>query len=272
MNAPSSSLPVPPPLLRDFGARLALILGSGLSRLAEHLESVTRLPYAEIPGLPVSKVPGHEGAFLLGEWGGEKVILASGRVHLYEGWSAGEVSAGVRLLAASGVTTLLLTNAAGSLNPTFFPGEWMMLSDHLNLQGTSPLEGSAHFLDLSSAYDAELRSAFRRAARRENIPLREGVYAAVRGPQYETPAEVRAWRVLGADAVGMSTVPEVIQARALGLRVAGFSCLTNWGAGISNTPLSHDEVTTTGQAAAEAMIRLLRRVNLAELTSQPQPG
>lgn len=262
MNAEpeNKDTPMLPELLRDYGAQEAIILGSGLGSLANHLHLHARLPYEEIKGLPVSRVPGHAGCFLLGELAGRKVVLASGRVHLYEGWSARQVTAGVRLLAAAGVRNLVLTNAAGSLNPLFPPGQWMMISDHLNFQGTSPLEGSAHFLDLSQAYDAKWRELFRTTARFQKIPLHEGVYIALRGPQYETPAEIRAYRSLGADAVGMSTVLEVIQARALGLRVAAFSCLTNWGAGLGQEMLDHHEVMTTGKAAAESMIRLLSAV------------
>jgi purine-nucleoside phosphorylase len=182
-----------------------------------------------------------------------------GRVHLYEGHSAQEVTAGVRWLAGQGITRLVLTNAAGTLNPDFFPGTWMLLADHLNLTGTSPLHG-AEFIDLSTAYDPTWRAEFRAAAMAQGMPLSEGVYAGLRGPQYETPAEVRMLRTLGADAVGMSTVLETIQARALGLRVVALSCLTNWAAGITAAPLDHQEVLATGQQAAAAMIRLLTQV------------
>jgi purine-nucleoside phosphorylase len=182
-----------------------------------------------------------------------------GRVHLYEGHSAREVTAGVRWLAAQGVGRLVLTNAAGTLNPDFAPGTWMLLADHLNLTGASPLDG-AEFIDLSTAYDANWRAEFRAAALAQHMPLAEGVYAGLRGPQYETPAEIRMLRVQGADAVGMSTVLETIQARALGLRVVGLSCLTNWAAGITPAPLDHQEVLATGHQAAAAMICLLTRV------------
>jgi purine-nucleoside phosphorylase len=182
-----------------------------------------------------------------------------GRVHLYEGHSAQEVTAGVRWLAGQGITRLVLTNAAGTLNPDFSPGTWMLLADHLNLTGTSPLHG-AEFIDLSTAYDPTWRAEFRAAAMAQGLPLSEGVYAGLRGPQYETPAEVRMLRTLGPDAVGMSTVLETIQARALGLRVVALSCLTNWAAGITAAPLDHQEVLATGQQAAAAMIRLLTQV------------
>jgi purine-nucleoside phosphorylase len=162
-------------------------------------------------------------------------------------------------MADQGITRLILTNAAGTLNPDFPPGTWMMLSDHLNLTGVTPLEG-ADFVDLSAAYDPAWRAEFRAAALASGMPLHEGVYAGLRGPQYETPAEIRMLRALGADAVGMSTVLETIQARSLGLTVAAFSCLTNWAAGLSNTPLDHREVLATGNQAAQAMIGLLTKV------------
>jgi purine-nucleoside phosphorylase len=182
-----------------------------------------------------------------------------GRVHLYEGHAPRAVTAGVRWMAGQGIERLILTNAAGTLNPDFHPGVWMMLSDHLNLTGASPLEG-ADFVDLSAAYDPAWRSGFREAAAARGMPLYEGVYAGLRGPQYETPAEIRMLRAMGADAVGMSTVLETIQARSLGLPVAAFSCLTNWAAGISATPLDHQEVLATGKQSAQAMIGLLGKV------------
>jgi purine-nucleoside phosphorylase len=197
---------------------------------------------------------------------GTPVVLMKGRVHLYEGHSARDATAGVRWLAAQGVSRLILTNAAGTLNPDFAPGTWMLLADHLNLTATSPLHG-AEFIDLSAAYDPAWRSEFRAAAAAQAMPLPEGVYAGLRGPQYETPAEVRMLRTLGADAVGMSTVLETIQARALGLRVVGLSCLTNWAAGITAAPLDHHEVLATGKQAAAAMIRLLTQV----LAGEPAP-
>jgi purine-nucleoside phosphorylase len=187
------------------------------------------------------------------------VLLMMGRVHLYEGHPPRTVTAGVRWMARQGVRRLILTNAAGTLKPAFQPGSWMMLSDHLNLTATSPLEGP-DFVDLTSAYDPAWRAEFRAAASASNIPLPEGVYAGLRGPQYETPAEIRLLRTLGADAVGMSTVLETIQARALGLPVAAFSCLTNWAAGISPAPLDHHEVLQAGNQAAQAMVGLLTTV------------
>lgn len=237
------------------------MLGSGLAGLLSHVEIIERMPAPEL-GLPVSTVPGHRGELVLAAAGTMRCAILSGRVHLYEGRSEQEVTAGIRLLTALGVKLVILTNAAGSLNPSFEPGTWMMISDHLNLTGASPLIGP-HFLDLSEVYSARLRRCFAAAAERHGIPLHEGVYAGLRGPQYETPAEIRMLRTLGADAVGMSTVLEAIQARALEAEVAGFSCLTNWAAGLSGA-LSHEEVLRTGQAAAESLITLLLR-GLADL-------
>lgn len=235
-----------------------LVLGSGLGPLADAVE-VTREVLFEEAGLPVSSVPGHAGKFIFGTLEGAPVVLMKGRVHLYEGHPAKVVTGGVRWMAEQGITGLILTNAAGTLNPGFPPGSWMMLSDHLNLTATTPLEG-ASFVDMTVAYDADWRDAFRMAAAEIGMSLHEGVYAGLRGPQYETPAEVRMVRGLGADAVGMSTVLETIQARALGLPVVGFSCLTNWGAGMSGENLDHHEVLETGKAAAQAMIDLLGKV------------
>lgn len=244
--------------VEKFGAKIAIVLGSGLNAFADSLEIEETIPYSAIPGLPVSSVPGHAGAFSLTRIDGSPLLVARGRVHLYEGWTPAEVTAGVRLIRGAGIRRLLLTNAAGTLNPAFPPGQWMMLSDHLNLTGTSPLIGGPNFVDLTNAYAPALRSLFREAAGTANIPLHEGVYASLPGPQYETPAEIRMLRTLGADAVGMSTVLETIQARALGMEVAAFSCLTNWAAGITGESLSHDEVTETGSSAASQFASILR--------------
>jgi purine-nucleoside phosphorylase len=255
MTTEFNDLPEP---LEAFGARTAIVLGSGLNSFADALEIEATIPYDTIAGLPASRVPGHAGAFALARVNGHPLLLARGRVHLYEGWSAREVTTAVRLLHRIGVTRLILTNAAGTLNPAFPPGQWMMLNDHLNLTGTSPLHGGPNFIDLTEAYSGRLREIFRQSATEAGIPLHEGVYASLPGPQYETPAEIRMLRTLGADAVGMSTVLETIQARALGLDVTAFSCLTNWAAGISGESLSHEEVTDTGRAAAGALIAILR--------------
>jgi len=237
---------------------IGMVLGSGLGLLADGVVVEREVSFAAA-GLPESVVPGHAGKFLFGKLRGASVILMKGRVHLYEGHSPRTVTAGVRWMAEQGITEVILTNAAGTLNPEHAPGSWMMLSDHLNLTGSSPLLG-ADFVDLSVAYDAEWRAKFRAAAQASGVPLHEGIYAGLRGPQYETPAEIRMLRALGADAVGMSTVLETIQARSLGLRVAGFSCLTNWAAGITQRTLDHHEVLDVGKQAAAAMVGLLTHV------------
>jgi purine-nucleoside phosphorylase len=235
-----------------------IVLGSGLGPLADAVVVEREVSFADA-GLPASSVPGHSGKFIFGRLEGEPVVLMKGRVHLYEGHAPRAVTAGVRWMAGQRIKRLILTNAAGTLNPEFHPGTWMMLADHLNLTATSPL-GGADFVDLTAAYDPAWRSAFRGAADVLGMPLHEGVYAGLRGPQYETPAEIRMLRVMGADAVGMSTVLETIQARSLGLPVCAFSCLTNWAAGISAAPLDHHEVLETGKKAAQAMIGLLGEV------------
>ncbi|MBK1882395.1 purine-nucleoside phosphorylase [Luteolibacter pohnpeiensis] len=235
-----------------------LVLGSGLGMLADAVAVEREIPFADA-GLPASSVPGHAGRFLMGKLAGQSVILMQGRVHLYEGHSARDVTAGIRWMAEQGIDRLILTNAAGTLHPDFPPGSWMMLRDHLNLTGTSPLIGP-DFVDMTVAYDADWRSQFKCAADEMGMDLHEGVYAGLRGPQYETPAEIKMLRVLGADAVGMSTVLETIQARSLGLKVAAFSCLTNWAAGITPGTLDHHEVLETGKLAAQSMIDLLEKV------------
>jgi purine-nucleoside phosphorylase len=272
--------------LRDWHAEFAIVLGSGLGAIAPAGEEMPELSYAEFAELPKASVPGHVGRFILGQINQMRIIFAQGRVHFYEGFSARDVTAGVRLLADTGVKNLILTNAAGSANPDFAPGSWMMIKDHINLTGTSPLVGTRRppvgrtppsashgvrsgqlakpisqdppkFIDLTSAYSPELRERFANAAKKIGMPLHEGVYAGLIGPQYETPAEVRMLQKLGADAVGMSTVLEVIQARALGLEVAAFSCLTNFAAGISAVKLRHEDVLEMGNIAATDFWKLL---------------
>ncbi len=243
--------------LQGWGAEIAIVLGSGLSSIVPG-DSAETLPYDHFAGIPRPSVSGHAGRFVLSEVAGRNVIFAQGRVHLYEGYKATEVTAIVRTLADAGVRNLILTNAAGSANPKFPPGTWMMLRDHINLTGTTPLLGGPNFIDMSAVYSPGLRTVFGEAASKEKIALYEGVYAGLLGPQYETPAEVRMLQKLGADAIGMSTVLEAIQARALGLNVAGFSCLTNIAAGLSAANLSHEEVLATGKSAAADFARLLQ--------------
>lgn len=260
--------------LRAAGARTAVILGSGLGSAVPSMAAADTIAYSEFDEIPAGSVAGHSGRFLVSSIDGGPIIFAQGRVHLYEGLDARAVTAGVRVLAAAGVETLIFTNAAGSLNPSFSPGDWMMITDHINLTGTTPLLGNpdrepaaaepvpandSRFLDLTEAYSSRLRKRFTDAAAELGIVLHQGVYAGLLGPQYETPAEVKMLQKLGADAVGMSTVLEVIQARALGLEVAGFSCLTNLGAGLSAAPLSHAEVLETGRGAGNVFCRLLAK-------------
>jgi purine-nucleoside phosphorylase len=243
---------------RGMSEMTGIVLGSGLGLLADAVAVEETVGFSEA-GMPQSSVPGHEGKFLRGSLAGRPVWLMKGRVHLYEGHPPRAVTAGIRWMAERGVKSVILTNAAGTLNPDFHPGSWMMLSDHLNLTAASPLEG-AEFLDLSVAYDAAWRARIHGAARALGMALHEGVYAGLRGPQYETPAEIRMLRALGADAVGMSTVLETIQARALGMRVAAFSCLTNWAAGMAPASLDHHEVLETGRRSAQVMVDLLEKV------------
>lgn len=243
--------------MQSWRAETAIVLGSGLGALVEEISFRQRIPYSDFAELPPTKITGHAGQFALGAINDRQVIYAQGRAHLYEGHTAQAVTASIRLLADCGVKRVILTNAAGSANPVFHPGTWMMIADHLNLTGTSPLLGAGAFVDMSDVYSEELRACVAQTAREQHIPLHQGVYAGVLGPQYETPAEVRMLRGLGADAIGMSTVLEAIQARALGMEVGGFSCLTNWAAGIGEDELSHHEVLTTGKAAASEFARLL---------------
>lgn len=243
--------------LREWGAEIAIVLGSGLGSLVESCSAEQQISYAEFPDLPRPTVSGHEGRFVLGQLNDRRIVYAQGRVHCYEGHSAFAVTACIRSLHAAGVKHVILTNAAGTVNPDFSPGSWMMIRDHLNLTGTTPLTGGGHFPDMSEVYSHEWRTRFANAAVQAEITLHEGVYAGVAGPQYETPAEVRMLRTLGADAVGMSTVLEAIQAHALHMNVTAFSCLTNWAAGVSGQKLAHQEVLDTAQTAAVELRRLL---------------
>jgi purine-nucleoside phosphorylase len=244
---------------------LAIVLGSGLGGLAERIEQPLRIGYADIPGFHLPRVEGHKGELVIGKLSGKTVLAQSGRFHMYEGYSAEAAALPVRVFAALGIRTLLLTNAAGGIRRTFGYGTIMLLSDHLNLTGRNPLVGHARpgeerFPDLSEAYDSALRGTAREAARKLGITLEEGVYAGLLGPAYETPSEVRMLERLGADAVGMSTVIEVIAARALGMKCLGFSLVTNPGAGISPVPLSHKEVMEVAGRAGKELARLVEGV------------
>ena len=240
-----------------------VILGSGLSSYADRLANAVTIPYEEIPGFPVSKVPGHPGRLIVGELdpGGAKVPIAAmqGRVHAYEGWGAADIAFGARVLCGLGIKALLVTNAAGGVNPSFAPGDLVRVVDHLNLAGVNPLVGEndervgPRFPDLSDAYDPRLAGLLDEAAAAAGVSLRTGVYACMLGPSYETPAEVRMLRVLGADVVGMSTVPEVVAARHMGVPVAAISVVTNLAAGLAARPLSHGEVAEAAGMAGEKL-------------------
>jgi purine-nucleoside phosphorylase len=240
--------------------RLAIVLGSGFASLAAAVEPVAELPYSNLPGFPRPTTAGHPGFLLVGTLNGTPILLLNGRAHFYEGYALSDVTFPIRALAALGVRDLLLTNAAGAINRRFRPGHFMLVTDHINLLPENPLRGLAgtgKFLDLTQCYDPALAGLLRRAARRERVRLFSGVYIAVSGPNYETPAEIRAFARLGADAVGMSTVPEAIVARFCGLRVAAISCLTNFAAGRGKALLSHAEVLITGEKAKAAAEKLL---------------
>ena len=240
----------------------ALVLGSGLGGLARRIEGARRLAYADIPGFAPTAVPGHEGALLHGTLGGREVIALAGRFHVYEGHAAAQAAFPVRVAHALGARLLILSNAAGGLRRTFRPGQLMLVRDHLNLAFRNPLvgpvvDGDLRFPDMSEPYDPGLNALLRRAASAEGIALEEGVYGWLTGPAYETPAEVRMLARLGADAVGMSTVPEVIVARAMGMRVAAISCITNPAAGLTAKPVVHDEVLEVTARAALDFERLV---------------
>ena len=241
-----------------------IILGSGLGTLADRVTDATRVPYAEIPGFHAPKVEGHRGEMIRGMLGGREVILLAGRFHMYEGHGARVAAFPVRVLHALGVPRLFVSNAAGGVRRSFRAGELMLIVDHLNLTGQNPLvgpvePGETRFPDMSAAYAPRLRSLLEATAAELGVPLARGVYAGLLGPNFETPSEVRMLERMGADAVGMSTVAEVIVAAALGMEVAGISLITNPGAGISATPLNHAEVMEEGARAADAFGRLVER-------------
>lgn len=242
---------------------LGVILGSGFNRAVEGMKVETRCPYAELPGFPQVGVSGHAGEVWIGRFGGNPVLVLNGRCHFYEGLPMAKVTFAVRVLASVGIRDLLVTNAAGGINRGFRRGDFMLLTDHINLMGVSPLGGDCpaglnRFVDLTHAYDEQLSALLRRAASKAGVKLRSGVYLAVAGPSYETPAEIRAFSRLGADAVGMSTVPEVIVARQCGIRVAGLSCITNLAAGHTGKALSHSEVLETARLSGPAGGRMIR--------------
>jgi purine-nucleoside phosphorylase len=249
---------------RGDAPRVGLVLGSGLGAFAERLRNRRVIPFREIPHFPVSTgVVGHAGGLVLGAVGRTSVVVMSGRVHFYEGRPMSDVVFPVRVLVRLGVGAVVLTNAAGGVRPTFRPGDLMLITDHINAFGTNPLIGpnddaiGPRFPDMSRVYDTELRKLAKETARSLRIPLREGVYLGNSGPSYETPAEIRAYRSIGADAVGMSTVPEAIALNHAGVRVIGISTITNMAAGILAKPLDHSEVLATTKKVGDRFVRLL---------------
>ncbi|MCS7024346.1 MAG: purine-nucleoside phosphorylase [Bryobacteraceae bacterium] len=245
-------------------ASVAVVLGSGLGAFASSLSGRTEIPYAEIPHWPQSTAVGHAGKLVFGSLSGLDVVVLSGRAHLYEGYTAAQVAYPVRVLGRLGVCSVVFTNAAGGINPKYRPGMLVAISDHINLQGANPLVGpndeslGPRFPDMSEAYYSRYRELARAVAAEQQIPLEEGVYAGLLGPSYETPAEIRFLRTIGADLVGMSTVAEVIAANHMGLKVLGISCVTNLAAGISLHKIHHEEVLQMGARVQEMLVRLLQ--------------
>ena len=252
-------------VLKQFGRQFpetALILGSGFQGVLTAFQIECELPFSQLPGFPLPAVKGHPGRMLLGSIAGMQVLVCAGRAHYYEGHSMEQVMFPIEVLARCGVRELLLTNAAGGINQGYKPGDFMIFSDHINLLGVNPLRGMTVengkcFVDLSDTYCTRLRGELKTAARSVRVRLKEGVYIGVSGPSYETPAEIRAFRKLGADAVGMSTIPEVLMARFCGMRVAAISCITNYAAGMREGKLSHKEVLAAGRRNATNAVRLL---------------
>ena len=246
--------------------QIGLVLGSGLGAFADELANAVRIPYAEIPSFPRSTAVGHAGELVIGESGGVAVAVMAGRVHLYEGYSADEVAFPVRVLGRMGVRAAVLTNAAGGINVQYGQGALVMIRDHINLQGQNPLTGpnderlGPRFPDMSYTYAKRYREIALEEAGKLAIPPREGVYVALLGPSYETPAEIRYLRTIGADLVGMSTAPEAIAARHMGMNVLAISCVTNMAAGVLDQPLNHQEVLETGRRVMGQFVALLRAV------------
>lgn len=255
-------------LLKNLSSRpkVAVVLGSGLGAFADSLDDAVSVPYGQIPGWPQSTAAGHAGKLVVGMVSGTPVAVLAGRAHLYEGYTALQAVYGIRALRGIGVEAVVLTNAAGGINPGFGPGSLVMISDHINLQGQNPLTGpnddslGPRFPDMSEVYSKVFRDVGRAAGSKLGIPLSEGVYAALPGPSYETPAEIRYLRAIGADLVGMSTVPEAIAANHMGMRVLGISCVTNFAAGVIDQKLNHAEVLETGELVRDSMVSLLRLI------------
>jgi purine-nucleoside phosphorylase len=250
----------------NFDARIALVLGSGLGALADDFQEPNSIPYQEISGFVTSTAEGHAGRLVIGKLENVPLVAMQGRVHCYEGYSAQEVTFPIRVFKLLGIKTLIVTNAAGGINVEFNQGALMVISDHLNLMGVNPLLGpnderfGARFPDMSEVYSRQLQEVVVEEARAMGTEVRRGVYAALSGPSYETPAEIHMLRTFGADAVGMSTVPEAIVARHMGMSVLGISCITNMAAGIGDEPIQHEDVIETGNRVHDTFAGLLRRV------------
>ncbi|UII54710.1 purine-nucleoside phosphorylase [Cytobacillus spongiae] len=250
----------------DNQPKIGLILGSGLGVLAEEIEQPTKIPYNEIPDFPVSTVEGHAGQLVFGTINGVEVVAMQGRFHYYEGYSFDKVTFPVRVMKELGVEKLIVTNAAGGVNESFTPGDLMIIEDHINNMGSNPLIGpndsklGVRFPDMSEAYSKELREVAKKIASELSIPVQAGVYVGNTGPTYETPAEIRMFRTLGGDAVGMSTVPEVIVARHAGMEVLGISCISNMAAGILDQPLNHEEVIETTEKVKSHFLRYVKEL------------
>jgi len=246
--------------------RIAIVLGSGLGAFADTLDNSSVIPYSEIPGWPQSTAIGHAGKFVAGMSNGVPVAVLAGRAHLYEGYTARDAVYGIRALDLLGINTVVLTNAAGGVNKDYSPGDLVLIADHINLLGQNPLTGpnddsiGPRFPDMSEAYSKHLRELAKEAGKAIGVELKEGIYAAVPGPNYETPAEIRYLRSIGADLVGMSTVPETIAANHAGIRVLGISCVTNHAAGVVEGKLDHKEVLEVGERMKGTLIDLLRRI------------
>lgn len=249
--------------LEGRAPRTALVLGSGLGNLVDEVENAVRIPYAELPVFPQSGVTGHAGQLVAGDLGGTPVVMLAGRAHYYEHGNPAAMRPALEALAGIGIEKLILTNAAGSLEPEMGPGSVMLITDHINFSGTNPLFGEPtdrRFVGLTEAYDAEIREAFETAAKATGTALHKGVYMWFSGPSFETPAEIRMARVMGANAVGMSTVPEVIVARFLGLRVAACSVITNLAAGMTGAELSHDETKEMAPLGGQRLATILKKM------------
>ncbi len=249
----------------DFRPEVALVLGSGLGAMADEMDAAASVSYNDIPGFPVSTVAGHKGRFVFGKLGGVNVVVMQGRVHYYEGYDVKDVVLPIRLMKMLGADKLFLTNAAGGINPAFKAGDFMLITDHISALVPSPLIGGnidelgVRFPDMSEVYSRRLRAIIENSAAAEGIPLQRGVYIQTTGPNYETPAEIRAYGRLSADAVGMSTAIEAMAARHMGMEVCGISCISNLAAGISANPLSHAEVQETADRVAPLFKRLVTR-------------